>query len=68
MAAAGASDTSSFYVNIPALEDQIGLSLLASDASRWTLDYKPYFDHLGGVGFTLVDGNTVITRLVVTAK
>jgi hypothetical protein len=68
MASAGASNMTSFYVNIPALEDQIGQALLASQSSRWTLDYKPYFDHLGGVGYTVVDGNTVILRLVVMAK
>ena len=68
MAAAGASNMSSGYVNIPALENQIGQALLPSQLSRWTLDYKPYFDHLGGVGYTVVDGNTVILRLVVMAK
>ncbi len=68
MSAAGASNMGSAYVNIPALEDQIGQALLASNSSRWTLDYKPYFDHLGGVGYTVVDGNTVILRLVVTVK
>ena len=68
MAAAGANNMSSGYVNIPALEDQIGQALLASQSSRWTLDYKPYFDHLGGVGYTVVDGNTVILQLVVMAK
>jgi hypothetical protein len=68
MSSAGASNMSSVYVNIPALEDQIGQALLASQPSRWTLDYKPYFDHLGGVGYTTVDGNTVILRLVVMAK
>jgi hypothetical protein len=68
MAAAGASNNSSFYVNIPALEDQIGLALVGSTSSPWTQDYKPYFDHLGGIGYSVVDGNTVTTRLVVTAK
>ena len=68
MASAGANNMASGYVNIPALEDQIGQALLASQSSRWTLDYKPYFDHLGGVGYTVVDGNTVILRLVVMAK
>jgi hypothetical protein len=68
MSSAGANNMASGYVNIPALEDQIGQALLASQSSRWTLDYKPYFDHLGGVGYTVVDGNTVILRLVVMAK
>ena len=68
MSAAGANNMSSVYVNIPALEDQIGQALLASQPSRWTLDYKPYFDHLGSVGYSMVDGNTVILRLVVMAK
>src|ERR1035437_141796 len=68
MSAAGANNMSSVYVNIPALEDQIGQALQASQSSRWTVDYKPYFDHLGGVGYTVVEGNTVILRLVVMAK
>jgi hypothetical protein len=68
MAAAGANNMASVYVNIPALEDQIGQALLPSQSARWTMDYKPYFDHLGGVGYTVVDGNTVILRLVAMAK
>jgi hypothetical protein len=68
MSSAGANNIASFYVNIPALEDQIGQALLPSQSSRWTLDYKPYFDHLGGVGYVAVDGDTVILRLVVMAK
>jgi hypothetical protein len=68
MSAAGSSDEQSMYVNIPALEDQIGRAVLQSSASRWTTDYKPYFDHLGGMGYSVVGGNTVILRFVVTAK
>jgi hypothetical protein len=68
MSSAGANNAASGYVNIPALEDQIGQALLPSQSERWTMDYKPYFDHLGGVGYTVVDGNTVILRLVITAK
>ncbi len=68
MAAAGSSNVASFYVDIPALEDAIGQAVFAASPSRWTFDYKPYFDHLGGVGYSVVDGNTVILRLVVTAK
>ena len=66
MAAAGAANDQSMYVNIPALEDQIGIAALSS--SRWTTDYKPYFDHFGGIGYAVIDGNTVILRLVVTAR
>jgi hypothetical protein len=68
IAAAGSSNQDSFYLNIPALEDQIGQAVLAGSPSRWTLDYKPYFDHLGGIGYSVIDGNTVILRFVVTAK
>ena len=56
------------YVNVPALEDQIGRAVLRTDQSRWTLDYKPYFDHLGGIAYSVIDGNTVIVRLVVMAR
>ena len=68
LAAVGSSNEQSMYVNIPALEDQIGQAFITSNATRWTQDYKPYFDHLGGVGYSVVDGSTVILRLVVTAK
>ncbi|MFI5258009.1 MAG: DUF3352 domain-containing protein [Candidatus Limnocylindrales bacterium] len=68
MAAAGASNQESFYINVPALEDQIGQAVFAESPSRWTVDYKPYFDHIGGVGYSVVGGNTVTLRLVVTAR
>lgn len=68
MSAAGASNEESFYVNVSALEDQIGRAVLSSNPSRWTLDYKPYFDHLGGIAFAVIDGTTVNLRLVVTAR
>jgi hypothetical protein len=68
MAAVGSSDEESFYVNVPALEDQIGQALFSASPSVWTQNYKPYFDHLGSFGGAVVDGNTVILRLVVTAK
>jgi hypothetical protein len=67
MGAAGASNEGSIYLNVPALEDQVGTAL-SSDASRWTLNYKPYVDHVGGFALSAVDGNTVIVRLVVMAR
>jgi hypothetical protein len=66
--AVGSSNSQSFYVNIPAVEDQIGQAFFDVSPSRWTLDYKPYFDHLGGVGYAVTGGNTVILRFIVTAK
>ena len=66
--AVGSSNSQSFYVNIPAVEDQIGQAFFNVSPSRWTLDYKPYFDHLGGVGYAVTGGNTVILRFIVTAK
>jgi len=68
MAAAGSSNEGSAYVDVPALEDQIGQAIMPSSPSMWKLDYKPYFDHVGGVGYAVIDGNTVILRFVVTAK
>ena len=65
MAAAGSSSEESFYINVPALEDEIGLTLFSS---RWRTDYKPYFDHLGPVAGVTLDGNTVILRLVIMAR
>ena len=66
--AVGSSNSQSFYVNIPAVEDQIGQAFFNVSPSRWTLDYKPYFDHLGGVAYAVTGGNTVILRFIVTAK
>jgi len=68
MSAVGSSNSQSLYLNIPALEDQIGQAFFNVSPSRWTLDYKPYFDHLGGVGYAVTGGNTVILRFIVTAK
>jgi hypothetical protein len=68
MGAAGSSNEGAVYINVPALEDQIGRAAFSSDQSRWTLNYKPYFDHVGGVAGAVIDGNTVILRLVVTAR
>jgi hypothetical protein len=66
--ASGSSNMGSMYVNVPALEDLIGRAAMSENQSRWTQDYKPYFDHIGGVAYSAVDGNTVIMRLVVMAK
>jgi hypothetical protein len=65
MGAAGTSNEGSFYVNVPALEDAIGQSF---SPTQWASAYKPYFDHVGGIAGSVVDGDTVIMRLVVTAK
>jgi hypothetical protein len=68
ISAVGASNEQSIYVNIPALEDQVGLAMLGSDRTSWSQNYKPYFDSLGGLGYSAIDGDTVILRLVVMAK
>ena len=65
MGAAGANNEESFYINVPAIEDQIGLSY---SPTQWASDYKPYFDHIGGIAESVVDGDTVTIRLVITAK
>jgi hypothetical protein len=68
MDAVGASNEQSFYINVPALEDEIGRAFFASSPSRWTVGYKPYFDHLGSVAGATIDGSTVMVRLVVMAR
>jgi hypothetical protein len=68
LAAVGKSNTEYGYFDISAVADQIGQSLMASNPSRYNIDYKPYIDHIGGVAFGDVDGNTVTVRFVVTAK
>ena len=66
--AAGASNEGAIYINVPALEDQIGTAVFSSEPSRWTLDIKPYVDHVGGFAYAAVDGNPVTVRLVVMAR
>jgi hypothetical protein len=63
--ASGSANEASAYVNVPALEDQIGSAILSSEKS---LDYKPYLDHVGGISASVVDGNPVILRFVVPAR
>ena len=68
MSVAGSSNESFAYLNVPALEAQIGRAAYPSDPSTWTLYYKPYFDHVGGIAWAVVDGSTTTVRLVVTAR
>jgi hypothetical protein len=65
MGYAGVSNEGSFYVNVPAVEDQIGQQF---SPVRWASDYKPYFDHVGGIAGSVIDGDTVTMRLVISAK
>jgi Protein of unknown function (DUF3352) len=65
MGLVGSSNEGSFYVNVPAVEDQIGRQFAPS---RWTADYKPYFDHVGGIAGAVIDGDTVILRFVISAR
>jgi Protein of unknown function (DUF3352) len=65
MGLVGSSNEDSFYVNVPAVEDQIGRQFAPS---RWTADYKPYFDHVGGIAGAVIDGDTVILRFVISAR
>ena len=67
MAAAGTSNATYGYFNVSAVADQIGQSF-TGNAAKYNLDYKPYVDHIGGVAFASIDGNTVTLRLVFTAK
>lgn len=63
--ATGTANEASVYVNVPALEDQIGSAAFPSENS---IDYKPYLDHVGGIAGSVTDGNPVILRFVVTAR
>jgi len=63
--ALGTANEASVYVNVPALEDQIGTAAFPSENS---IDYKPYLDHVGGIAGSVTDGNPVILRFVVTAR
>ena len=66
MNAVGASNQASFYLNVPALEDQLGR--MATSSSNWNTNYKPYFDHLGGIGYASIDGSTSMVRFVLMAR
>jgi len=68
MAAAGTSNEASGYVDVPALADVFGIAALQGNSQRWNQDYKPYLDHLGGAAFSVIDGDTITIRLVVTAR
>jgi hypothetical protein len=63
--ASGSANEASVYVNVPALEDQIGSAILSSYKP---LDYKPYLDHVGGIAGSVADGNPVVLRIVVPAR
>ena len=63
--ASGSANEASVYVNVPALEDQIGSAAFSSDKS---IDYRPYLDHVGGISGSVIDGNPVILRFVVPAR
>lgn len=67
-AAAGGSNFESGYVDIAAAVDEIGKTAFAADQNRWNLDIKPYLGQLGGAGFSAIDGNPGILRLVITVK
>ncbi len=66
MSAVGSSNQASAYVNIPAIKDQLGK--MAVNSASWNLNYKPYFDHLGGFGYASVDGSMSTVRLVLMAR
>ena len=66
MNAVTASNAGWFYLNTPAIKDQLGK--MAVNSSDWNLNYKPYFDHLGGIGFASIDGSTSTVRFVLMAR
>ncbi|MGZ6273272.1 MAG: DUF3352 domain-containing protein [Candidatus Limnocylindrales bacterium] len=66
--ASGSNNEGSLYINVPQLEDEVGRAVFPTDQSRWTIDYRPYLDHVGGIAASVTDGNTVMVRLVVTAR
>ncbi len=66
MNAVGSSNMGSFYLNVPALEDQIGKAAMSS--ASWTTNYKPYFDHFGGIGYAVIGGDTTTVRVVLMAR
>jgi hypothetical protein len=67
MAAVGTSNYQYGYFNVAAVADQVGQAFSANPG-YYNLNYKPYVDHIGGIAFAQIDGNTVTLRLVFTAK
>jgi hypothetical protein len=66
MNAVGSSNMASAYLNVPALEDQLGK--MAVNSADWNTNYKPYFDHFGGIGYAAIDGDTSTVRIVVMSR
>jgi hypothetical protein len=68
MSAVGKSNMEYGYWNVPAMVDQLGQAMFGVSPAYYDLNYKPYFDHLGGVAFASIDANPVTIRLVITAR
>jgi hypothetical protein len=68
MAVAGTSNTGFAYVDVAALVDEIGVALYPTDPAYYNLNYKPYVEHVEGIAYSMVDGKTVVLRIVVTVK
>jgi hypothetical protein len=68
MSVVGKSNMEYGYWNVPAMVHQIGQAMFGVSPDYYNLNYKPYFDHLGGVAFASIDGNPVTIRLVITAR
>jgi hypothetical protein len=67
MAAAGEGNAASEYLDVSAIVGDIGRSMIG-DSTVYDLYYKPYLDHIGGIGVAEIDGSTIVLRLVVTAR
>jgi hypothetical protein len=68
MSAVGNSNFEYGYWDVPATADQIGQAFFPANPAYYSVNYKPYVDHLGGVAFSEIDGSTVTMRLVITAR
>jgi hypothetical protein len=65
---AGAANSGSAYVDIAAVVDDLGRAAFSSDPGAYDLNIAPYLENLGSLGCSVIDGQTVILRLVVVAK
>ncbi len=68
MGYAGTARSGSAYVDVAAIVDDLGRAAFSSDPQSYDLNYAPYVDGLSTLGCSVIDGQTVILRLVVVAR
>jgi hypothetical protein len=68
MSKAGASNSGFGYLDVASIVDDLGRAALGTDPGTYNLYYAPYFDNLGAVAYSALEGQSVVLRIVVTAR